>query len=227
MPGFDLRAALAATREGAAGQRRGRQLRQGTHPAPARRLCAGPVRRTSRSAGSARASPQCSPGVRFRELPKDAEALRRKLERDVGMLRRHTKQHAKEPRWHYYLGATHHDLGEYAAAIDAFKPCASLGGWTEEGAWACYRAAECCCTLERWKEAIDLCVRGARDPPGHRRARLARGLRGLQGEALRGRHRLVEHGDGQRPVRGCGRGFPARRLSPQLALYEGPTRCCG
>lgn len=100
------------------------------------------------------------PGVRFRELPKDAAALRRKTERDIAILRRYTKQHGKQPRWFYYLGAAHQDLGEYAAAIDAFAACASLGGWPEEGAWACYRAAECCIRLQRWAEAIHYCVNG-------------------------------------------------------------------
>jgi tetratricopeptide (TPR) repeat protein len=103
---------------------------------------------------------QLLPGVRFRELPKDAAALRRKLERDVALLRRHTKRHPKEARWHYYLGTSHHDLGEYAAAVDAYRACAAAGGWPEEGAWACYRAADCCCSLERWAEAIDFCTQG-------------------------------------------------------------------
>jgi tetratricopeptide (TPR) repeat protein len=51
-------------------------------------------------------------------------------------------------------------LKQYAAAIDAYRACAALGGWAEEGAWACFRAAECCCALERWSEAIETCARG-------------------------------------------------------------------
>jgi tetratricopeptide (TPR) repeat protein len=100
------------------------------------------------------------PGVRFRELPKDAAALRRKTERDIAILKRYTKQHGKQPRWFYYLGAAHQDIGEFAAAIDAYTTCASLGGWAEEGAWACYRAGECCIKLQRWAEAIQYCVNG-------------------------------------------------------------------
>ena len=56
--------------------------------------------------------------------------------RDVAILRKYTRQHGKQPRWFYYLGASHQDLGEYAAAIDAYRTCAELGGWPEEGAWA-------------------------------------------------------------------------------------------
>ena len=99
-------------------------------------------------------------GVRFRELQKDPETLRRKFERDVAILKRYTKQHPRDPRWHYYLGASQQDLGHWAAAIEAYQACAALGGWAEEGAWACYRAAECCCKLERWAEAITFCAGG-------------------------------------------------------------------
>jgi tetratricopeptide (TPR) repeat protein len=99
-------------------------------------------------------------GVRFHELPKDPDALRRKFQRDVAILKKYTKQHARHPRWHYYLGASHHELGEYAAAIDAYQSCAALGGWAEEGAWACYRAAECCIKLGHWAEAITFCAGG-------------------------------------------------------------------
>jgi tetratricopeptide (TPR) repeat protein len=99
-------------------------------------------------------------GVRFHELPKDPDALRRKFQRDVAILKKYTKQHARNPRWHYYLGASHHELGEYAAAIDAYQSCAALGGWAEEGAWACYRAAECCIKLGHWAEAITFCAGG-------------------------------------------------------------------
>jgi Glycosyltransferases involved in cell wall biogenesis len=100
------------------------------------------------------------PGVRFSELSKDPESLRRKFERDVAILKRYTKQHARDPRWHYYLGASQQDLGNFAAAIDAYQACAALGGWAEEGAWACYRAAECCCKLGHWAEAISFCAGG-------------------------------------------------------------------
>jgi tetratricopeptide (TPR) repeat protein len=99
-------------------------------------------------------------GVRFHELPKDPASIRRKFERDVAILKRYTKQHAKQARWFYYLGASHKHLGEFAAAIDAFRTCAELRGWEEEGAWACYGAAECCCSLLRWLDAVQFCAAG-------------------------------------------------------------------
>jgi tetratricopeptide (TPR) repeat protein len=99
-------------------------------------------------------------GVRFHELPKDPDGVRRKFERDVAILKRYTKQHAKQARWFYYLGASHQHLGEFAAAIEAFRTCAELRGWEEEGAWACYGAAECCCSLLRWQDAVQYCAAG-------------------------------------------------------------------
>lgn len=100
------------------------------------------------------------PGVAFRELRKDPEALRRKFARDAAVLEAFTRDHPDEPRWWYYLGASLQDLGEHARAIEAYRRCAALRGWAEEGAWACYRAAECCCALERFGDAIDLCAQG-------------------------------------------------------------------
>ena len=35
-----------------------------------------------------------------------------------------------------------------------------VGGWPEEGAWACHPAAECCVKLERWRDAIEPCAKG-------------------------------------------------------------------
>ena len=111
-------------------------------------------------AGQLKGQSETVEGVRFRELPKDEAGLRRKFERDVTVLRTYSRKHPREPRWLYYLGASHHDLGQYAAAIEAFRACAALGGWAEEGAWACFRAAQCCCSLGRWQEAIEMCARG-------------------------------------------------------------------
>lgn len=109
-----------------------------------------------------RTSPEtvCLQGIRFHELPKDPAAVRGKFERDVAILKRYTKQHAKQARWFYYLGASHQHLGECAAAIDAFRTCAELRGWEEEGAWACYGAAECCCSMLRWQDAVQFCAAG-------------------------------------------------------------------
>jgi glycosyltransferase involved in cell wall biosynthesis len=162
------------------------------------------------------------PGVRFRELPKDAAALRRKTERDIAILKRHTKQHGKQPRWFYYLGAAHQDIGEYAAAIDAYAACASLGGWAEEGAWACYRAAECCIKLQRWAEAIHYCVNGLAIRPAT--AELA-WLAGWTMQKV-GRHEEAVAWSRMAVAMGLHAGegarFPRISFRYPRALYEGP-----
>lgn len=99
-------------------------------------------------------------GVHFTELPKDGAALTRKFERDVRILTAYTAEHPTDPRWWYYLGTSHHDLGQYEQAIHAFRSCAELRGWDEEGAWACFRAAQCYVALGRFREAVEMCAQG-------------------------------------------------------------------
>ncbi len=96
----------------------------------------------------------------FRELPKSAAALRQKFERDVAILTRHTRAHPDDPRWFFYLGESLANLGQLEQALPAYDRCASLRGWNEESAWACYRAAECLCKLGRHVEAVEQCGRG-------------------------------------------------------------------
>jgi tetratricopeptide (TPR) repeat protein/predicted GH43/DUF377 family glycosyl hydrolase len=98
--------------------------------------------------------------IRFNELPKSREEYRRKAERDVAILIRHTAEHPDDPRWFYYLGDSLSGIGRYDEAIAAFRICASLDGWDEEGAWALYRAAECFLMLDRPAEAIKACAAG-------------------------------------------------------------------
>jgi hypothetical protein len=98
--------------------------------------------------------------VRFDELAKTAEQFRQKAERDIAILSRHTAEHPQDARWFYYLGASLAGLERHKEAIDAFRTCASLGGWDEEGAWAMYRAAECLLRLSRPAEAVEACVAG-------------------------------------------------------------------
>src|SRR5215213_1444881 len=99
-------------------------------------------------------------GVRFDELAKSEEVYRRKAERDVAILTRYTAEHPDDPRWFYYLGDSLAGLGRYDEAITAFRTCASLDGWDEEGAWALYRAAECFLKLDRPVEAVAACAAG-------------------------------------------------------------------
>ncbi len=161
-------------------------------------------------------------GVHFRELPKDEAALKRKFERDVAVLRRHLKTHSREPRWHYYLGASHQDLGQWAAAIEAYKACAALGGWAEEGAWACYRAAECCCRQQRWKEAIEFCARGLTIRPATAElawlAGYAANQAGRHVDAIAWSNMAIVNGLYQ----GAGGTFERVSFRHPPALYEGP-----
>jgi tetratricopeptide (TPR) repeat protein len=161
-------------------------------------------------------------GVRFSELPKDEAVLRRKFERDIAILRKYTRQHPREPRWYYYLGASHHDLGQFAAAIDAYKACAALGGWPEEGAWACYRAAECCCALQRWKEAIEFCARGLAIRPATAELAWLAGYAACQAkryeDAIAWSNMALVNG----LYDGAGAAFPRIGFRHRPALFEGP-----
>jgi len=161
-------------------------------------------------------------GVYFSELEKDEAQLRHKFERDAAILRDYTQQHPKDPRWHYYLGATLQDLKRYEEAIAAFRACADLRGWNEEGAWACYRMAECCCALRRWSEAIEACARGLAIRPAT--AELA----WLAGFAA---HKLKRHEDAiawsnmaivNGLYDGAGATFTRIAFRHLPALYEGP-----
>jgi hypothetical protein len=98
--------------------------------------------------------------VRFEELGKSPEQYRHKVERDVAILSRHTAEHPNDPRWFYYLGDSLAGLGRHEEAIAAWRICASLNGWDEEGAWAMYRAAESFLKLERPVDAIEACAVG-------------------------------------------------------------------
>jgi tetratricopeptide (TPR) repeat protein len=166
--------------------------------------------------------PETLAGVRFTELPKDPAALKRKFERDVAILRKYTRQHGKQPRWFYYLGASHQDLGEYAAAIDAYRTCAELGGWAEEGAWACYRAADCCCKLGRWGEAIQFCAAGLAIRPATAELAWLAGYAaykvGRHEDAIAWSHMAIANG----LYEGQGARFPRISFRFPTALYEGP-----
>lgn len=83
------------------------------------------------------------PGVRISGRAKTPEQFRVKLDRDLTALRQETAEHPNNPRWWYYLGQTLEDLGQLTAAIQAYTRCWELPGWSEQSAWAAYRAAVC------------------------------------------------------------------------------------
>ncbi len=99
-------------------------------------------------------------GATFDELPKSAEEYRRKFERDAAILARSVEAHPNDPRWRYYLGDALQHLGQLREAIAGYRACAALKGWDEEGAWACYRAAECSIGLGEPEAAVESCAAG-------------------------------------------------------------------
>jgi tetratricopeptide (TPR) repeat protein len=220
--GFELRAALAATTAKVllVGFSDGSYAKERIVRLPTALRWVGPTHEAL--GGQRQGDPELLHGVRFRELPKDEAALRRKFERDVAALRRHLKTHSREPRWHYYLGASHQDLGQWAAAIEAYKACAALGGWAEEGAWACYRAADCCCRQERWKEAIEFCARGLAIRPATAELAWLAGFAafkaGRHEDAIAWSNMAIVNGLYQ----GAGGTFPRVSFRNPSALYEGP-----
>ena len=161
-------------------------------------------------------------GVRFRELPKDPAVLKRKFERDIAILKKYTRQHGRQPRWFYYLGSSHQDLGEYAAAIDAYRTCAELRGWAEEGAWACYRAAKCCGKLGRWGEAVHLCAAGLAIRPATAELAWLAGFAAFKAQrhddAIAWSRMAVANG----LLRGQAAQFERISFRHPPALYEGP-----
>ena len=161
-------------------------------------------------------------GVHFEELAKDAAATRAKFERDAAILADYVREHASEPRWHYYLGASLHDLRRYEEAIESFRACAALRGWNEEGAWACYRAADCYFSLKRWVEAIDMCAQGLAIRPATAELAWLAGYAAFNAK----RYEDAIAWSNMAVVNGCydgaGEGFSRISFRNPEALYEGP-----
>ena len=158
----------------------------------------------------------------FRELPKSPEALQRKFERDLEILRAHVREHPGDARWHYYLGESLKNLGRHPEAIPAYDACAALRGWDEESAWACYRAAECLSVLGRHREAIDRCAAGLARHAGIAElawlAAFSAYQLGSPAQAVYWARLSITHGLFQ----GQGASVPRIGFRNPSALYEGP-----
>lgn len=100
------------------------------------------------------------PRARTWELPKNPEQRQAKFQRDLEILVPYSEARPEDPRWLYYIGQTHACLGDHGRAILAFRACAALHGWREEGAWACYLMAVSLQELERWRESVEACAQG-------------------------------------------------------------------
>jgi tetratricopeptide (TPR) repeat protein len=158
----------------------------------------------------------------FRELPKSAEALRRKFERDVNILSDYVRSHPQDARWHFYLGESLKNLGRNEEALHAYDACAALRGWDEESAWACFRAAECLCSLNRYTEAIDRCGVGLARHAGVAElawlAAFAAYQLGRHAQAVYWAQLAITHG----MFSGGGAKVPRIGFKHPSALYEGP-----
>lgn len=158
----------------------------------------------------------------FIELPKSAEGLRRKFERDVQILTRHVRAHPHDARWHYYLGDSLKNLGRPLEAVAAYDACAALRGWNEESAWACYQAADCLSGLARYQDAIDRCAAGLARHGGIAElawlAAYAAYQMGDNAQAVYWARSSLTHG----LFEGDGAEIPRIGFRNPSALYEGP-----
>jgi tetratricopeptide (TPR) repeat protein len=221
-PGVSLRDALSRTRAKVLliGHRDGSYAKERIIRLPTSNWWNGPTHEALE--GQRAGESEILQGVHFDELRKDAAAMKLKFERDVAILAEHVKQNPTLPRWHYYLGASLHDLRRHEEAIESFKTCAALKGWNEEGAWACYRAAECYCALKRWKEAIEMCGQGLAIRPATAELAWMAGwaafnLRQYE-DAIAWSNMAVVNGFHD----GAGAGFSRISFRYPYALYEGP-----
>ena len=221
-PGFDLRRELARAKAKVllVSAQDGSYAKERIFRLPAKVKWQGPTHEAV--VGKREGDSAILPGLRFSELPKDAATAQAKYERDVAILREHTRAHPQDPRWHYYLGASLHDLGRYEEAIAAFRACAELRGWAEEGAWACYREATCLCELQRWAEAIDACARGLSIRPATAELAWLAGWAALRAkrypDAIAWSNMAVVNG----LFDGAGASFERISFRHLPALYEGP-----
>ena len=156
------------------------------------------------------------PDVKFWEERKTPEQFRKKLERDLDVLRQETQSQPENARWWHYLGQTLEQLGEHQQAVEAYRECVELKtGWAEEAAWAAYCGAKCLVTLGQFGKAIDLCAFGARPATSFTRTRMAGGLLLLPTRSRPRCYRVGGDGVGNR-ARG---GKQSRTASYQLSSF--------
>jgi tetratricopeptide (TPR) repeat protein len=219
--GQDIRATLAAATEGALmlSSTDGTYAKERFFRLPMPIRWTGP---THESFPAYKVKSRIVDGASFAELPKSVEASRRKFERDVSILEAYTRSHPTDPRWHYYLGESHKNLGHNEQAIVAYEACASLRGWDEESAWACYRAAECHALLGAYDRAIDACASGLARHAGIAElswlAAFSAFRAGRHAQAVYFARLSIAMGH----FRGAGASVPRIGFRNRNALYEGP-----
>lgn len=102
--------------------------------------------------------------ITWSELPKTAEQLRAKMDRDLAILMAEREEKPNDPRVLFYLGRTLVDLQRYEEAIPVLRDSARGGG--TGGTWSCFLAAVAYCELKEWDRAIDACLAGMALDPG-------------------------------------------------------------
>jgi tetratricopeptide (TPR) repeat protein len=157
--GLDVRAALATSSADVlvVNHVGGTHCRDRFFRLPAPGHFAGPTHQEFIIEGGARGHLQ---GMVFDTLTTSREDNRSTLKRAVARFSAFTMEYPDDPRWYYYLGDALAELKRHDEAIAAFRVCAGLSGWEEEGAWAMYRAAECFCKLDLPVEAVEACAIG-------------------------------------------------------------------
>jgi tetratricopeptide (TPR) repeat protein len=104
--------------------------------------------------------------LKFSEVVKSPDEMFEKFARDERMLQGEVARDPSNTRSWYYLGVSLHGLGDLEGAIEAFRKCARLRGWSEEGAWACFKAAGLLVYLKRYDDAIEVAGAGLIRDPG-------------------------------------------------------------
>ena len=220
-PSFDLRAELQRSTEGVlyVSDAPKNYLKERFFRLPMSERWSGP---THESFAAYKVGFRTLAGITFSELPKSAEANERKFRRDVDVLRRHTQVHPSDPRWHFYLGESHRNLHENELAVAAYDTCAALRGWDEESAWACFRAAECLCALDRFQDALDRLSAGLARHAGIAELAWLAGFTcyrlGRDEQAIYWSKLAIVHG----LFRGDGASIPRIGFRYPSALWEGP-----
>ncbi len=102
----------------------------------------------------------------FWEVPKSPKDQLNKMNNVIKVLRDEVTQNPGNQRAWYYLADAYTSVGNDGLAISAFHKCADLKGWSEETAWAMYRAAECHCRRNEYQKAIECCAKGLGLHPG-------------------------------------------------------------
>ncbi len=97
--------------------------------------------------------------IMWDDVPKTADQLRAKNERDAVLLEAEIAEHPDDMRWYFYRGAALAGLGRHEEAIESYRQAADRGRG-EDAAMACARAAEILVHEKRYEEAVAACARG-------------------------------------------------------------------